>query len=69
MNSNKIGNYIIKKREEMGLSSKMLAKILNTNNRLISKWESGKSIPDNLAINSLATVFNTTTENILNGED
>lgn len=69
MSSNKLGNYIVKKRKEMGLSSNDLAKILNTDNKLILKWESGKCIPDNLLINNLATVFNTTTESILNGED
>ncbi|MCX4364944.1 MAG: helix-turn-helix domain-containing protein [Bacilli bacterium] len=67
MNTNKIGKFIIKKREEMGLSSKNLAKLLNTNDKLILKWESGKSIPDNLLLNILATIFNTTTEKILNG--
>ncbi len=69
MNSNKIGKFIIKKREEMGLSSKNLANLLNTNDKLILKWESGKSIPDNLLLNILATIFNTTTEKILNGEE
>lgn len=69
MDANKIANYIVKKREEMGLTSESLAKILNTDNKLILKWESGKSIPDNLLINNLATVFNTTKENILKGED
>lgn len=69
MDTNKIGNYIIKKREEIGLTSKNLAKLLNTNDKLILKWESGKSIPNNLLINILATIFNTTTDNILKGED
>lgn len=69
MDANKIGNYIVKKREEIGLTSKNLAKILNTNYKLILKWESGKLIPDNLLISLLATVFNTTTDNILNGKD
>lgn len=69
MDTNKIGNYIIKKREEMGLTSKNLAKLLNTNDKLILKWESGKSIPNNLLINILAIIFNTTTDNILKGED
>lgn len=69
MDTNKIGNYIIKKREEIGLTSKNLAKLLNTNDKLILKWESGKSIPNNLLINILAIIFNTTTDNILKGED
>ena len=69
MKMNKIGEYILKKREERGLSSQKLAQILNTNDRLILKWESGKCIPDDLLIQSLAVVFNTTVESILNGED
>lgn len=69
MNVNKIGKYIMQKREERGLTSEKLAKILNTNDKLILKWESGKCIPDDLLIQSLAVVFNTTVECILNGED
>ncbi|MDE5630821.1 MAG: helix-turn-helix domain-containing protein, partial [Bacilli bacterium] len=59
----------IKKREEMGLSSQKLAKLINIDDKLILKWESGKCIPDNLLIKILAIVFNTNTESILNGED
>lgn len=69
MNRNKIGKYIVQKRVERGLTSEKLAKILNTNDRLILKWESGKCIPDKMLVQSLAIVFNTTVESILNGED
>lgn len=66
---NKIGKYIILKREEKGLTSERLAKILNINSKLLLKWERGKCVPDSILIQNLAVVFNTSVENILNGED
>ena len=46
MDQKKIGNFIATCRKEMGLTQVQLAEKLNITNRAVSKWETGKSIPD-----------------------
>lgn len=46
MNQEVIGSFIAKCRKEKGLTQMQLAEKLNITNRAVSKWETGKSIPD-----------------------
>ena len=46
MDQKKIGNFISTCRKEKGLTQVHLAEKLNITNRAVSKWETGKSIPD-----------------------
>lgn len=62
---NTIGSYIKSKRKEIGLSQKDMARLLNTKEKNIIKWENDNILPEKSYINSLAEVFNTTVENIL----
>lgn len=39
-------DIIIKRRKELGLTQLELAKILNVSDKVISKWETGRSLPD-----------------------
>lgn len=39
-------DIIAKRRKELGLTQQQLAEKLNISDKVISKWETGKSLPD-----------------------
>ena len=41
-----IGKFIAKKRKEQNLTQEQLAERLGVSNKTISKWETGKCMPD-----------------------
>lgn len=47
MNQN-IGNFITKKRKELGMTQQKLAEQLNVSFQAVSKWENGTTVPDTL---------------------
>ncbi len=46
MNQEKIGNFIAAMRKEKGLTQAQLAEKLGVNNKTVSRWETGKNMPD-----------------------
>ena len=46
MDQIKIGRFIATRRKEIGLTQLELAEKLNISDRAVSKWETGKSLPD-----------------------
>lgn len=46
MNQKEIGHFIATKRKEKNLTQEQLAEKLNVSNKTISKWETGKCLPD-----------------------
>ena len=46
MNQTEIGKFIAKCRKEKKLTQAQLAEKLNITDRAVSKWETGKSMPD-----------------------
>ena len=46
MDQLKIGKFIAEKRKQAGLTQMELAEKLNITDRAISKWETGRSMPD-----------------------
>lgn len=46
MNQKDIGRFIATKRKEKNLTQEQLAEKLNVSNKTISKWETGKCLPD-----------------------
>jgi transcriptional regulator with XRE-family HTH domain len=46
MDQIKIGRFIATRRKEVGLTQLELAEKLNISDRAVSKWETGKSLPD-----------------------
>lgn len=53
MNQVVIGQFIMKKRKEKNLTQEQLAEKLNVSNKTISKWETGKCMPDYGVIEAL----------------
>ena len=53
MNQTEIGKFIAKCRKEKKLTQAQLAEKLNITDRAVSKWETGKSMPDSSIIDLL----------------
>ena len=68
MDNQKMGRYIAARRKETNMSQRDLAQRLHLTRQAISKWESGKSVPDPDTLLQLADLFGVTVEEILNGE-
>ncbi|MBE6781090.1 MAG: helix-turn-helix transcriptional regulator [Ruminococcaceae bacterium] len=68
MDSKKIGNFIAKRRKELGLTQLDLANKLNITDRAISKWENGRGMPDISLIKPLCNELKITVNDLLSGE-
>lgn len=68
MNQIIIGQFIALKRKEKNLTQGQLAEILNISNKTISKWETGKSMPDYSLINPLCEALDVTVSELLEGQ-
>lgn len=60
-----IGEKILNLRQEKGWSQEELAEKLSVSRQSISKWESGKTLPDSDKIISLSGLFSVTTDFLL----
>ncbi len=64
-----IGKFITKKRKEQNLTQEQLAERLDVSNKTISKWETGKCMPDYSIVELLCKELNTTLAELMNGEE
>lgn len=68
MNQVKIGKFIASKRKEQGLTQLQLAEKLCITDRAVSKWETGKSLPDASLMSELCKLLKITINDLLCGE-
>lgn len=68
MNQVKIGKFIASKRKEQGLTQLQLAEKLCITDRAVSKWETGKSLPDTSLMPELCKLLKITINDLLCGE-
>lgn len=68
MEQQMIGKFISTCRKEKGLTQMQLAEKLNITNRAISKWETGKSMPDVSLMLDLCNILVITVNELLSGE-
>ena len=68
MNQVKIGKFIASKRKEQGLTQLQLAEKLCITDRAVSKWETGKSLPDASLMPELCKLLKITINDLLCGE-
>ncbi len=68
MDQIKTGRFIAEKRKEQNLTQVQLAEKLGITNRAVSKWETGKSLPDASIMLELCDVLKITVNDLLNGE-
>ena len=68
MNQSKTGKFIAVMRKEKGLTQAQLAEKLNITDRAVSKWETGKSMPDSSIMLELCGILGITVNELLSGE-
>lgn len=68
MDQNKIGRFIAEKRKEQTLTQAQLAEKLGITDRAVSKWETGKSLPDASIMLELCGLLKITVNDLLCGE-
>lgn len=68
MNQEAIGKFISACRKDKGLTQLQLAEKLNITNRAVSKWETGKSMPDPSIMLDLCALLGITVNELLSGE-
>lgn len=69
MNTVKTGRLIAIKRKEAGLTQEKLAEKIGVTNKTVSKWETGKCMPDYSVVPELCRELNVTAGELLAGEE
>jgi transcriptional regulator with XRE-family HTH domain len=69
MNQLATGKFIAQKRKEKNLTQEQLAEKLGVSNKTISKWETGKCMPDYAVIKSLCEELEITVAELMDGKD
>ena len=64
-----IGKFIAKKRKKQNLTQEQLAERLGISNKTVSKWETGKCMPDYAVVKSLCEELKVTVSELMDGEE
>ena len=67
MNASETGRFISSKRREKGLTQKELAEKLGVTDKAVSKWETGRGMPDVSVLEDLSKELEVSVSEILNG--
>ncbi len=67
MNQEKMGRFIQTLRKENNLTQEELASKLNIGREAVSKWERGKTCPDQLSLLNISELFNVSINELLYG--
>ena len=68
MDIEKIGKFIAERRKSLNLTQAQLAQKLNITDRAVSKWETGRAMPDSSIMLSLCEVLEISVNDLLSGE-
>ena len=68
MDQKKIGSFIAARRKANGLTQSQLAEALGITDKAVSKWETGKSMPDLSLFSPLCDLLHITLNELLSGE-
>ncbi|MDE6925590.1 MAG: ATP-binding cassette domain-containing protein, partial [Acetatifactor sp.] len=68
MDQKKIGGFISARRKDNGLTQSQLAEMLGITDKAVSKWETGKSMPDPSLFCPLCDLLHITLNELLSGE-
>ena len=68
MNQEKIGKFIASCRKEQELTQAVLAEKLGITDRAVSKWETGRSLPDASIMPELCAILNININELFTGE-
>ena len=65
MNQEKIGRFLSQLRKENNYTQEEIAEKLNVNVKSISRWETGKNLPDHSIIVEICKMFNISINELL----
>ena len=68
MDQIKIGKFIAERRKKNNLTQAQLAEKLNVSDRAVSKWETGRAMPDTAIMLDLCEILKISVNDLLNGE-
>ena len=68
MDQVRIGRFIAERRKAQGLTQSQLAERLNVTDKAVSKWETGRGIPDAASMLPLCEILGVTVNDLLSGE-
>ena len=68
MNQEKIGKFIGEVRKEKGLKQAELAEMLGVTSKTVSRWETGKYMPDLSLFTDISNILGITINELLQGE-
>ena len=68
MNQLMTGKFISQKRKEKNLTQEQLAEKLGVSNKTVSKWETGKCMPDYSVVKTLCDELEITVAELMDGE-
>ncbi len=68
MDQIKIGKFIAECRKKVNLTQAQLAEKLGITDRAVSKWETGKAMPDSSIMLELCSILEIEVKDLLNGE-
>ncbi|MBR2479167.1 MAG: helix-turn-helix transcriptional regulator [Clostridia bacterium] len=68
MDQIKIGRFIAECRKKKGLTQMQLAEMLNITDRAVSKWETGRTMPDSSIMIELCDILEISVNELLCGE-
>ncbi len=68
MDQIKTGRFIAERRKAVGLTQMQLAEKLNITDRAVSKWETGRAMPDSSIMLELCDILKITVNDLLCGE-
>ena len=68
MDYRKIGLFIENQRKNLNMTQAKLAEKLFVSDKTVSKWETGKGIPDTESLKRLSEIFGVSINDLLNGE-
>lgn len=68
MNQNKIGKFIGQVRKDKNMKQQDLAEILNVTSKTVSRWETGKYMPDLSLFTAISDALDITINELIQGE-
>ena len=68
MNPKEIGAFLKQLRSEKGVTQEQLAEILGVSGRTVSRWETGRNLPDLSILVQISEYYQVDIKEILNGE-
>ena len=68
MEPTRIGRFIAERRKALGLTQRQLAEQISVSDKAVSKWETGRGLPDVLLMLPLCAVLGITVNDLLSGE-